>query len=68
MSEHIYIEAEVKAIVRTALKVAQGAIRGDALNGDLSDGAAQWAVDTIQSIADDAEVAAIIKKAMEDRV
>ena len=57
-----------EAIVRAALYVAQAAIRRDAQNGDLSEGAAQWAIDTLEFIASDpAEVAAIIKKAGEDR-
>jgi hypothetical protein len=53
-----------EAIVRAAVEKAQEAIRQDARDGDLSDGAAQWTIDTIRSIASDpAEVAAIIKKA-----
>jgi hypothetical protein len=56
-----------EAIVRAALERAQEAIRQDARNGDLSDGAAQWAIDTIRSLSDPAKVAAIIKKATGDR-
>lgn len=60
--------SSTEAIVRAALFVAQEAIRQDARNGDLSEGAAQWAVDTLEFIVSDpTEVAAIIKAAGEDR-
>ena len=54
-----YTHEDVLAAVAEAYEKAINAVRQDARNGDLSDGAAQWAIDTIRALTPADAIAAL---------